>query len=328
MLFLFFLECIINGIICKIESKDYYVLPENQEDLIRCSVKGKFKLDFQLKKDKLYKTDFAITGDFVEFELNNDNTGVIYKIFPRKNYISRKAPKIKGSSYRGERLEQVGVANIDQMFIISSFVNPLFNNKVIDRFLVMAESANCLPIIILNKIDLDTNNDIEPWVDLYTKIGYNVIPTSTKSGLNIDAIKQLLPGKKSFFWGHSGVGKSSILNSIFPKLKLTTNTISTSNSKGKHTTVTTFMVKVAENTYVIDSPGIREIDPYGIRKEDLGYYFIEFKEFINQCKFNTCTHQHEPGCAVINAVENELISDYRYDSYLRMLETVEEDILF
>jgi len=214
------------------------------------------------------------------------------------------------------------------MFIVSSFVNPIFNNKVIDRFLVTAESAACEPIIIVNKIDLDDNNDIEPWLELYSDIGYKVIPVSAKKTININSIKELLPNKKSFFWGHSGVGKSSILNSIFPDLQLATNSISASTSKGKHTTVTTLMVKVAKDTFVIDTPGIREIDPYGIRKEDLGHYFIEFKEYINNCKFNTCTHQHEPGCAIIEAVENGKISEFRYDSYLRMLDTVEEDILF
>jgi ribosome biogenesis GTPase len=264
----------------------------------------------------------------VEYNLNEDGTGVIHKILPRKNYISRKAPKIKGASYRGERLEQVGIANIDQMFIVSSFVNPLFNNKVIDRFLVTAESSGCEVIIILNKIDLDSDNDIEPWLNLYSDIGYKVIPVSAKTAFNIEKIKELLPGKKSFFWGQSGVGKSSILNSIFPGLNLATNTISASTSKGKHTTVTTLMVKVEKDTFVVDTPGIREIDPYGIRKEDLGHYFKEFKEYINECKFNTCTHKHEPGCAVIEAVEEGRISEVRYDSYLRMLETVEEDILF
>ena len=214
------------------------------------------------------------------------------------------------------------------MFIVSSFVNPLFNNKVIDRFLVTAESAGCEAIIIINKIDLDTDNDIAFWVELYTEIGYKVITVSAKTNTNMDMIKDLLPGKKSFFWGQSGVGKSSILNAIFPSLNLATNSISASTTKGKHTTVTTVMVKVEKDTFVIDTPGIREIDPYGIRKEDLGHYFKEFKEYINECKFNTCTHKHEPGCAIIEAVTEGRISELRYDSYLRMLETVEEDILF
>ncbi len=151
---------------------------------------------------------------------------------------------------------------------------------------------------------------------------------SVLTGKGVDAIKEKLKGKKNLFFGHSGVGKSSLINMLFPQLSLKTGEISSFTDKGTHTTVTSIMIKVDENTYVIDTPGIREIDPFGIRKEDLGHYFIEFINFISECKFNTCTHYHEPGCAVIKAVEDGEITIERYDSYLRMLETIEEDILF
>ena len=138
----------------------------------------------------------------------------------------------------------------------------------------------------------------------------------------------MLSGKKSLFWGQSGVGKSSILNKIFPDLKLKIGDVSHYTSKGIHTTVTSRMIPLDKNTFIIDTPGIREIDPYGIKKEDLSHYFIEFEKFAGQCKFNTCTHQHEPGCKVIDAVKKELISTERYDSYLRILKTIEEDLNF
>jgi ribosome biogenesis GTPase / thiamine phosphate phosphatase len=283
---------------------------------------------YELKKDKLFYTDFIAVGDNVDFDLNKDGSGVIIKINERKNYISRKLPKVRGASYRGERLEQVVATNIDNVVIITSIHQPGFNNRVLDRFLVAAESSHLNVIIVLNKIDLDKSGVSEQWVKLYSEIGYKLIPTSVESEEGILSLKEELEGSRNLFWGHSGVGKSSLLNKMFPKLNFKIGEVSQSSSKGTHTTVTAVMKKVEENTFIIDTPGIREIDPYGIRKADLGHYFIEFDDFINECKFNTCTHHHEPGCAVLNAVQNKLISEERYESYLRILDTIEDDLNF
>jgi ribosome biogenesis GTPase len=253
---------------------------------------------------------------------------VITKINERKNHISRKLPKVRGASYRGERLEQVVAANIDNVVIVTSVYQPDFNNRVLDRFLVAAESSHLNVIIVLNKIDLDKSGVSEKWVKLYNEIGYKFILTSIEEGKGIQLLKQEIEGSRNLFWGHSGVGKSSMLNKMFPKLNLKIGEISQFSSKGTHTTVTAVLKKVEENTFIIDTPGIREIDPYGIRKADLGHYFIEFNDFINECKFNTCTHHHEPGCAVMRAVEKGLISEQRYDSYLRILDTIEDDLNF
>ena len=296
--------------------------------MVRSSLKGKFKKEYNLKKDKLFKTNIAVVGDIVNFDLNEDGTGVITEIRERKNYLSRKAPRIKGASYRGERLEQIIAANIDYLFIISSVRRPSFNNKVIDRLIVSGESSHISVKLIINKTDLDKNNYIDDWVELYNKIGYNTIKTSAITGEGTEQVKELLPGKKSLFWGQSGVGKSSIINKIFPELNLNIGKISTYTDKGKHTTVTSNMINVGNDTFIIDTPGIREIDPFGIKKEDLGHYFLDFTDYIYDCRFNTCTHFHEPGCAVIKAVKDKKISEYRYDSYLRILETIEEDIIF
>lgn len=322
------LEKKIKGIVTKIESKHYYLIPEAEDKEILCSLRGKFKKEYELKKDKLYFTDFVAVGDYVEYDMNNDGTGVINKIEQRKNHLSRKLPKVRGASYRGERLEQVIAANIDKVIIITSINLPDFNNRVLDRFLVAAESSKLNPIIVLNKIDLDENGESQKWNVLYEKIGYKFILTSTKTNDGIEELKNELLGYKSLFWGHSGVGKSSLLNKIFPSINLKIGEVSQYTSKGTHTTVTSRMIKVEENTFIIDTPGIREIDPYGIRKSDLGHYFIEFSDFINDCKFNTCTHYHEPGCAITKAVQQGLISEYRYDSYLRILDTIENDIHF
>ena len=253
---------------------------------------------------------------------------MIYEILPRKNYLSRKAIKTRGVSYRGERLEQIIAANIDQIFVVSSILEPDFNNKTLDRFLITCESAKIQTSIIINKTDLADSKLINDWADIYKSIGYNVLLTSINKKSSFIELKSILKGKKTLFWGQSGVGKSSILNLIFPKLDLKVGEISTYSAKGTHTTVTSSMINVGENTYIIDTPGVREIDPFGIRKEDLGHYFKEFEPFIHDCKFNTCTHNHEPGCAIISAVEDGKISEERYDSYLRILETVEKDINF
>jgi ribosome biogenesis GTPase / thiamine phosphate phosphatase len=319
----------IKGTISRVESKDYYVLPENLGIMVRCNLRGRFKKDFNMKKDKLYRTDIAVVGDYVEFAMNEDGTGTIEKISERRNYLSRKAPRVKGRSYRGERLQQVIAVNLDQVFVISSIAEPPFNNKVIDRFLVAAESSDLSPAIIINKSDLDTDGLIDAWAELYREAGYTVYITSVKEETGLDAVLPGLKGRKNLLWGHSGVGKSSILNFLFPGINLAVGEISAYHDKGIHTTVTTVMIRVDEDdTYIIDTPGVREIDPYGIRKEDLGHYFKEFKSYIPYCKFNSCTHNHEPGCAVIGAVHKEEISFERYDSYLRILETIEEDINF
>jgi ribosome biogenesis GTPase len=317
----------IKGRIVKIEAKDYYVQTDD-EQIIRCNLPGRFKKQFRLKKDKLYKIDIAAVGDFLEIELNEDGTGTIKSILERKNSIARKAPKIKGASHRGERLEQIVAANVDEIFIVSSVAQPFFNHKFVDRIIVAAESSHIRANLIINKIDLDEEETYLQWKELYEDIGYDVFSVSAEENLGLEKVAERLYGKVNLFWGQSGVGKSSILNAIFPQFNLKVGDISEYSNKGQHTTVTSIMLKVAENTYVIDTPGIREMDPFGIMKIDLAHYFREFEPFIQQCKFNTCTHYHEPGCAVIEAVENGDISVERYESYLNILETIEEDMNF
>lgn len=322
-----FKEIKIQGIIYKIESKDYYLYDQDGNS-IRCSLRGKFQKIYNLKKDKLYEVDIVVVGDKVEYSLNQDGSGVIEEILPRRNYISRKAPKIKGASTRGERLEQKIAANIDNLIIVSSWQSPRFNNRSVDRFLVAGESSHINCALVINKIDLDTDSESDNYLNLYKKIGYTVIGSSVPQKKGIDDLEKLMAGKINLLWGQSGVGKSSLINSIYPDLKLKIGEISNYSSKGKHTTVTSLLLKVNTSTYLIDTPGIREIDPYGLRKEDLGHFFKEFSPFINSCKFNTCTHHHEPGCAIIEAVENDKINYERYKSYLNILDSIEDDMNF
>jgi ribosome biogenesis GTPase len=295
---------------------------------IRCSLRGRFQKEFQLKRNKLFNVDIVVVGDRVIYELNEDGTGVIEEILPRKNYISRKATKIKGVGNRGERLEQVVASNIDNLIIVSSCKFPKFNNRVIDRLIVAGESSQIEIIIVINKTDLDDSSNYELWVKLYREIGYKVFLTSVKTKAGIDALKKVLSNRINLIWGHSGVGKSSLINEMYSEMHLKIGEISTNTSKGKHTTVTSIMKKVDDNTYIIDTPGIREIDPYGIREEDVSHYFKEFIPFLKACRFNTCTHHHEPGCGVISAVEQGRINGERYQSYLNILDTIEEDMNF
>ncbi|MBK8945839.1 MAG: ribosome small subunit-dependent GTPase A [Ignavibacteriae bacterium] len=311
----------------KIESKDYYVQISDNE-FLRCSLRGKFKKEFNLKKDKLLTLDFASLGDWVEASKISDGIGVIESIYERKNYLSRKAGKLRGSLKRGKRLEQIIASNIDQLYIVSSITFPDFNNRFIDRVIVAAESANIDFTIIINKIDLDINNFSKHWEQFYKSIGYSVLRVSAKNGESIQELKENLLGKVNLFWGQSGVGKSSILNSMFPHLDFRVGEVSNYSQKGIHTTVTGEFKKVSENTFIVDTPGIREIDPYGIKKEDLSHYFLEFKPFLHNCKFSTCNHDHEPDCAIIEAVEKDLISLERYQSYLNILNTIEDDMFY
>ncbi|MDQ7815531.1 MAG: ribosome small subunit-dependent GTPase A [Melioribacteraceae bacterium] len=321
------MEDSIQARVFKIESKDYYLL-DNDGNEIRCSLRGKFKKEFGFKADKLYKVDIVAVGDIVDFEFNKDGSGVINKVLPRKNYLSRKVPKLKGAGTRGERLEQIIAANVDNLIIITSRKLPEFNNRLLDRLIVTGESSHVSIKIVINKADLSTEKEIRDWIELYSKIGYDVFETSAKEKTGISNLRDSLKGQINLFWGHSGVGKSSLLNALYPELDLKIGEISKSTSKGKHTTVTSLLKKVSDDTFIIDTPGIREIDPYGIRKEDLSHFFLDFSPYMKDCRFNTCTHQHEPGCAIIEAVENKIIHHERYKSYLNILKTIEDDMNF
>jgi len=315
------------GIVTRVESKDYYVLYNDGEGdkEIRCFLRGKLKLEAEWKKEKLLYTDLVVVGDYVEFELNEDGTGVIEKIPERKNYLSRKAPFIKGVSEKGKRFEQIIAANIDYAFCVVSVDKPKFNNRVLDRMLVTVESCEITPIIVINKYDLVKKKKRDFWYDLYTTLGYKVIRSSTITGQGIDEIKDLIKNKTSVFIGHSGVGKSSILNQLDPRINQKVGEVSEAWNKGRHTTVTARLFKLDNNTFVIDTPGVREIEPYGLTREDITHYFREIAIVARNCKFNSCTHTHEPDCAVKEAVEEEIIPYERYESYLRLVESLDEE---
>ncbi len=313
--------------VTRIESKDIYVITDKGIEY-RCSLPGKFKKKYYLKKDKQKTLDIVAVGDFVLIERITEEQGKIVEIEERKNYISRKAPKIKGGGKRGERFEQIIAANIDLFIHVTSIFEPQFNNRFVDRMIVIAESNHTDFALIINKIDLADENEYTKWEKLYTFLGYRVILTSVEENRNITEVKELINGKTTLLWGGSGVGKSSIINKIDSRINLKVGEISNFSGKGKHTTVTSRLIRLNDNTEIIDTPGVRELEPFGIRKNDLGHYFVEFGEFIPECRYNSCTHFHEPDCAVRLAVENGEISSVRYESYLNLLQTIEDDIIF
>lgn len=287
-------------------------------------MRGKLKKIYELKKDKTYALDIAAVGDIVEFEVEDDDIGVITKVYERKNYISRQAPRIKGAGFKGERLEQIIAANIDQAFVVASANMPKFNNRFVDRAIVCSESAGVNPIIIINKIDIAETEEIEFWKELYESIGYEVVFTSATNDIGITELKQKLNDKTSLFFGQSGVGKSSLLNAIEPSLDLKVGEISDFNYKGRHTTVTARLIKLEDNIIVIDTPGVRELNPYGISSSDLSHYFIEFQKYLQDCKYKPCLHYNEPECAVASNV-GKGISYERYESYLNLLISIKEE---
>lgn len=301
---------------------------DNQGNEVICSLPGRFKRQFHLKQNKQYVLDIATIGDRIKFTINQDGTGVINEILERKNHFSRKAIKLKGTSGRGERLEQIFAANIDNIIIITSVNYPKFNNRFLDRILVAAESSKINASIVINKTDLEGSEQIEEWSELYSDIGYQVHLTSVTKNEGLFELESSFEGEVNLFCGTSGVGKSSILNSLYPTLDLKVGDISIASQRGRHTTVSAILQHMDKNTVVIDTPGIREFAPYGIEKQDLAHYFIEFLPFVNNCKFNTCTHLHEPGCAVVKAVEEDEIDIQRYYSYLNLLETIEDDVVY
>jgi ribosome biogenesis GTPase len=194
--------------------------------------------------------------------------------------------------------------------------------------IVAAESNKLQVNIVINKTDLVAKKDYDYWINLYEETGYKVFLTSVVKNNGIKELREVISGNTNVFWGYSGVGKSSLINAMFPDFNLKTGEISEYSNKGKHTTVTSLLVNVSKDTFILDTPGVREIEPYGIRKEDLCHYFSEFAEPLQKCRFNTCTHHHEPGCAVLEAVGSGEISADRYESYLHLLDNIEEDMCF
>ncbi|WP_110952919.1 ribosome small subunit-dependent GTPase A [Anaerosinus massiliensis] len=284
-----------NGVVIKTLNSYYYV--QTEHEVIRCKIRGRFKRERFL----------LCVGDQVTYQLLEDHTGIIESIMPRNTLLKRPF-----------------VANVDQVIVTFAAKNPDINLLLIDRFLVLAEHSNLKILLCVNKCDLADVNELNSLIDLYTTIGYEVIKVSAQKNIGIDLLKEHLQNKVSVFSGPSGVGKSTLLNVLNPKFQLLTGSISNKIKRGKHTTRVAELFPLFENSFVVDTPGFSFTEFKDIDKFQLSHYFPEFREIDETCKFNTCLHDHEPQCAIKQAVKNKSITKQRYTSYLSILNEIKD----
>jgi len=288
----------------------WYDVRTDTNTIIPCRLRGKFRIDGNKN------TNPAVVGDHVVFDLEKDNTGSILQIEKRKNYIDRKSTKLS-------KINHLIAANIDQAFLIVTLKEPRTSLGFIDRFLVACEGFRIPVCIIFNKMDIYTSKEIikiEELATLYKSIGYDVLKSSVLKNEGINLIKEMMQDKVSLFSGHSGVGKSAIVNAIDTALNLKVGEISQFHSKGKHTTTFAQMFPLSQGGFIIDTPGIKEFGLIQYSKEEIRDYFPEIRTYNNRCRFNNCCHINEPNCAVKKAVEEGLIPSSRYQNYLAILE--------
>ena len=294
------------GLVIKSTGSWYQVYAEDGQ-YYDCRIKGKFRIK------GIQTTNPIAVGDMVDFELEaQGGTGIINRLQERKNYIIRKSINLSKQA-------QIMAANLDQAFLIVTLASPRTSLGFIDRFLATAEAYDIPCTLIFNKLDLFSKEGLEILAEyqaIYEKIGYPCYSVSALKGTGIDQLKTLLKDKTTLFSGHSGVGKSSLINALLPGFSIKTGEVSEWSDKGQHTTTFAEMHALPFGGYLIDTPGIRELGIFDIRPEELSHYFVEMRERLNQCKFNNCRHVNEPGCAIIQAVEGGEIAPSRYDSYL------------
>lgn len=294
------------GLVIKSTGSWYQVLTE-QGETVECRIKGKFRT-----KD-IKTTNPIAVGDQVEIEEEPDlDTGLITKLYDRKNYIIRKSVNLSKQA-------QIIAANLDQAFLVVTLASPRTSLGFIDRFLVTAEAYDIPARLIFNKLDLFSDEGLEildEYTSIYENIGYPCYKVSAIEGTNVSEVVELLKDKVSLFSGHSGVGKSTLINAIIPGAELKTFEISEWSDKGQHTTTFAEMHALPFGGFLIDSPGIRELGIIDIEQQELGHFFPEIRSRMNECRFYNCRHINEPNCAVIEAVENGEIALSRYESYL------------
>lgn len=285
--------------------------------VFQCRIKGIFKID------GITSTNPIAVGDEVEIELENEEGDVatIVDIYERKNYVGRQSPHNKHQHH-------IVASNLDQSILFATLKDPKTSQGFIDRFLVACEMYHVPAIIVFNKADIYKKKEMalfDAMKAMYETIGYTVLLTSIINNDGIDTIKNLLHSKTSLLSGHSGVGKSSFINVIFPELDLKTLEVSGWSGKGMHSTTFAEMFDLPFGGKIIDTPGIRELGLVDIEKQELSHYFPEMRTLINECKYNNCLHINEPGCAVKSATEQGLLPMERYISYYKILETIEDD---
>lgn len=296
----------------------WYSVKSEDGTFYECRIKGKFRIK------GIKSTNPVSVGDVVRFDLDytdGKEQGVITEITDRKNYIIRKSVNLSKQTH-------IIAANLDQVFLIITLNNPVTSTNFIDRFLVTAEAYHIPAILLFNKIDTYNEGElaeIKYLAALYRDVGYTCLGISAITGKNVDQVKQLMTDKTSMFSGHSGVGKSTLVNAIEPQLDLKTKDISTQHLQGQHTTTFAEMFDLQFGARIIDTPGIKGFGIVDMEREEIGDYFPEFFRLKSECKFNNCLHLDEPNCAVKAALDQDRIAWSRYRSYIQMLSGDQEN---
>ncbi|MBU6306865.1 MAG: ribosome small subunit-dependent GTPase A [Bacteroidetes bacterium] len=294
----------------------WYIVRDEQGQLWNARMKGVLKLD------EITSTNPVAVGDRVSFEIESaaSATAVIDEILPRHNYINRQSPRHKHQHH-------IVAANLDQTLLVATLKEPKTSQGFIDRFLVAAAMYHVTPLIVFNKADLYRQKEMDRYEALrsmYESIGYRVLLVSAATGQGMDELLATLTGKTTLLSGHSGVGKSSLLNSWFPGMNRKTQDVSGWSGKGQHTTTFAEMFDLLQGGKIIDTPGMREFGLVDISKQELSHYFSEMKPLLQDCQFNNCLHYNEPGCAVKQAVQEGRIHEDRFISYLSILDSIED----
>lgn len=302
------------GLVIK-NTGSWYTVKTDDGNVVESKIKGNFRLK------GIRSTNPVAVGDRVEIIRNQEGTAFINSIEERKNYIIRKSQNLSKQSH-------IIAANVDQAFLIVTVDYPQTSTTFIDRFLASAEAYSVPVILVFNKTDLLDDDELhyqKMMVDLYVTVGYKCLAVSAKTGNGIEELLPLLKNKTTLLSGNSGVGKSTIINKILPDANLRTAEISDSHNTGMHTTTFSEMLELPEGGYIIDTPGVKGFGTFNMEPEEITGYFKEIFRFSKDCRFNNCTHTHEPGCAVLKAVENHFIAESRYQSYLSMLGDKDEN---
>ncbi len=288
---------------------------DGEQSTIDCRLPGRFRLE-----DNALTNPIAV-GDFVQFTINDDGSGQIQEIEDRQNYLIRESTHHKQGN-------QILAANINYAYVVQSVKKPKLKPQFLDRFLVTCEAYQIPARIVINKMDLadkDDKQSVAYLTELYESLGYDVLTSSIYDEQSLDRLKEHLKNNTSVFVGPSGVGKTSLLNHINPNIDRKVGNISDYNEKGTHTTTFAKLLLLVDGGYLVDTPGIREFGLVNIDPWELSLFFPEMLDPRRQCKFNNCTHSHEPGCGVIEAFQEGKIDPGRYDSYLNILNSLEED---
>jgi ribosome biogenesis GTPase len=302
----------LKGLVVK-NTGSWYTVRTDDDQLLQCKVKGNFRLK------GIRSTNPVAVGDRVQIVTNPEGTAFITEIDDRRNYIIRKSINLSKQSH-------IIAANVDQALLVVTVNYPQTSTTFIDRFLASAEAYRVPVILVFNKTDLldaDEARYQQMLISLYENIGYECRVISAATGEGVDSLKALLPDKITLLSGNSGVGKSTLINRIVPSANLRTAEISDAHNTGQHTTTFSEMIDLGGKGYLIDTPGIKGFGTFDMEPEELTSYFKEIFHFSKDCRFSNCTHTHEPGCAVLKALEEHYISQSRYQSYLSMLEDKE-----